>query len=76
MAWVVEALDARVRDEIEALPDDMKVFGPERVREPRFMGDAHERPGRHLASRLRGREKSAGGRSEGVHKEDASDTRQ
>lgn len=45
MAWVVELLDTRVRDEIETLPYDMKarfqkiveliqVYGLERVREP------------------------------------------
>jgi phage-related protein len=45
MAWIVELLDARVRDEIEALPADMRArfrriveliqnHGLERVREP------------------------------------------
>ena len=45
MAWIVELLDARVRDELEALPADMKArfrriveliqdHGLERVREP------------------------------------------
>lgn len=45
MAWIAELLDARVRDELEALPDDMKarfrrivelvqVHGLERMREP------------------------------------------
>jgi phage-related protein len=45
VAWVVELLDTRVRDEIETLPYDMKarfqkiveliqVYGLERVREP------------------------------------------
>ncbi len=45
MAWIVELLDARVRDELEALPADMRArfrkiveliqdHGLERVREP------------------------------------------
>jgi len=45
MAWIVELLDARVRDELEALPADLKArfrriveliqdHGLERVREP------------------------------------------
>ena len=45
MAWIVELLDARVRDELEALPADMKArfrriveliqdHGLDRVREP------------------------------------------
>src|SRR5712692_6905000 len=45
MAWIVEVLDARVRDELEALPADMRArfrrvveliqgYGLERVREP------------------------------------------
>src|SRR5437868_5538324 len=45
MTWVVELLDDRVRDEVEALPDDMKArfrriveliqrYGLEQVREP------------------------------------------
>ena len=45
MAWIVELLDARVRDELEALPADMKArfrriveliqdHGLERIREP------------------------------------------
>lgn len=45
MAWIVELLDARVRDELDALPADMKArfrriveliqdYGLERVREP------------------------------------------
>ena len=45
MAWIVELLDARVRDELEVLPADMRArfrriveliqdYGLERVREP------------------------------------------
>jgi phage-related protein len=45
MAWIVELLDARVRDELEALPADMRArfrriveliqgYGLERMREP------------------------------------------
>ena len=45
MAWIVELLDSRVRDELEALPADMKArfrwiveliqdHGVERMREP------------------------------------------
>lgn len=45
MAWIVEVLDARVRDELEALPADMRArfrriveliqgYGLERMREP------------------------------------------
>jgi hypothetical protein len=45
MAWIVEVLDARVRNELEALPSDMKArfrriveliqdLGLERMREP------------------------------------------
>src|ERR1019366_6193524 len=45
VTWIVELLDARVRDELEALPADMKArfcriveliqgYGPEQMREP------------------------------------------
>jgi phage-related protein len=45
MTWIVEVLDARVRDELEALPADMRArfrriveliqgYGLERIREP------------------------------------------
>jgi len=54
MAWIVEVLDARVRDEIEALPADMRArfrriveliqgHGLERMREPHV---------KHLQGRL------------------------
>jgi hypothetical protein len=78
MAWIVEVLDARVRDELEALPADMRArfrriveliqgYGLERMREP------HERQRRNFSSDLRHREKPPRGSGPGVRQEHTED---